>query len=256
MATNPNPLSGTRLSTPLADIAYIALVDPNAMPAVFPRFIKFQYMPESIGENKSANWQYIDILGRSEPIRFYSSSGPRSINLCLTFHALSSRIDDVELKIRFLRSLVYPDYQASKSTNTPFPPPVILLKIGEWLKMRSIVTNISVNRSGPWEPDTLYPTCAEVSLDIQELNVDPFDATDVFFGDDMTSFPVEKQVTSSATPAASNGGNLAAQQSVLGNIVSVLGAGAAVAAGVVGAVGTVSAATNAIQNAAKALKSK
>lgn len=245
------------LGSPASQQAYIFLLTPNVFSAVSTRLIRFHYMPESISESKSSIWKPVDILGRSEPIRFYSSSGIRKIDLTLMFHVREAGIvlsdtnlndntigplvpdheNDIEINVRFLRSLVYPDYSDSaRAAFTPAPPPVVLLKIGDWLFMRSIVTNVIVDRHGPWSLPALFPNRVEVKISFEEFNVKPYDGNEVFNGSDNVT-ERELQGITKGVPVVK------APPGVLDTLISKIEAGA----------GTLS---QAAQNALDTVKSK
>lgn len=158
--------------------------------------IRFQHMPKDLSEQKSVNWTTTDIIGRSEPRRQYSNSGPRSLNLNLDFHASIKQGDngtakDLDTKIRNLRSLAYPRYGVGPIRN----PHAVRLKLGDWLMMRAVVTDINVSYPGPFEVETLRPMFAQVALSLEEWNHIPYSNVEIIAGEDLKeNRSVESQV--------------------------------------------------------------
>ena len=147
----------------------------------------FEQMPFSFAEAKNANYADIGILGRSEPIKGYANSGPRQFNLNLKFVAETSIELQVQEKVRWVRSLVYPDYSASFIRT---PPPVVFT-VGTWMSSRCVAISYNVVRSAPWDRfpvETVMPYVAEVDLILHEANSDgarsPFDWKQVKIGSD------------------------------------------------------------------------
>jgi len=130
---------------------------------------EFQLMPDVFGESKSANWDQIPIIGRSLPYLGYAHSGPRTASFTLLFHAIGGKWTPVWVMehVRFLKSLVYPDYQ----NGFTFPPHRAMLIVGEAIGMVCVAANVTTNWMGPWtfsDSGEAYPFRAEVTIDLIE----------------------------------------------------------------------------------------
>ena len=72
--------------------------------------VAFDTWPE-IQDQKSANWTMIPVIGRSEPIPMYQTSGARVVSLSLRLAAGVEKGDDeikMNQRLSFLKSLTYP----------------------------------------------------------------------------------------------------------------------------------------------------
>jgi hypothetical protein len=118
----------------------------------------FSFLPrEGIRDQKSANWQQIEVLGRSEPYRSWSASSVRTIGFQLEFYATDRVYEDVQQRVDWLRSLVYPDTETFDRfpSSVNVAPPAILLNVGGlYRNVRCIVKDVSVNWRSPWGSDT------------------------------------------------------------------------------------------------------
>jgi len=150
--------------------------------------LQFGYIPEELSDSKSANWNSIEIPGRSEPILGYVNSSSREFSLHLMFLAgvdqmknpslesgepNSNTIEDntiaVKHKVDWCRSLVYPDYT---NPNLIRPPHRVLFSIGNLIKSVCVVTAVNAIYKAPWDAD-LLPLLAEVDLTLIEVNSVP-----------------------------------------------------------------------------------
>ena len=159
-------------ATILSPEAYCYLIDMETGDRV-----SFQLMPESFGESKSANYDQIPILGRSLPYLGYGNSSSRATSVAMQFHALGGKYTPqwVLSRVRFLESLVYPDYEGGFA----YPPHRAMLVMGEAIGMVCVATNVSTNWLGhPWYVDSgeALPFGVEVTVDLLEwgMNEDPF----------------------------------------------------------------------------------
>ena len=111
--------------------------------------IIFQYMPESFTETKQVNWADTDIIGRSEPVVGYRSSGPRIFNITLTLVAglTPDPVFDVIRPLWLVRSWAYPNYTDTKVPNTP---PKLLFVIGSWMIQQVILLRYDIKYTAPW----------------------------------------------------------------------------------------------------------
>jgi len=175
----------------------------------------FDYIPEEIADSKTANYNLIDIPGRSEPVVGYVNSGLREFSLHLMFVAgvgqtahpdpkneLNITVNS-ELSI-WLESIsqtsssslnifdFYPeDNVAAVKRKTDWlrsliypdytkqyanSPHTVLLSIGQLIKSICIVPSVSVVYKAPWDGD-LLPYIAEVDINFQEVNTIPMGYT-------------------------------------------------------------------------------
>jgi len=116
--------------------------------------LTFQMMPEEIMDAKSATWSPVAPVGRGEPYRIYQGSTPRVINLELQFFVSTDQgdggtTDQVMAKVEWLRSLVYPE----ESGGLTLHPPVVVLLLGDFVSMRSVVHSVSVRYKAPWRSE-------------------------------------------------------------------------------------------------------
>lgn len=143
--------------------------------------INFQFMPKSITDQKSAQYQDINIIGRSSPFKSYSSSGPRGITFTLEFMTNPEAEDNsmgpsvIRKYLDRLQALVYPIYE----NYTVSPPPHCLIHIGDQLEMVGVCNNVSVNYDNqriPWTGLTrggIWAFGASVNLSFYETAIIP-----------------------------------------------------------------------------------
>lgn len=109
-----------------------------------PLYIVFDSTPESISFSKQASWNPVPIYGRPEPIQIFNSSGQINFKLTGTFFSVHPQDHPEKLKLSDrLFALVTP----SKYHMMPSP---VEVTIGEWKRLRCIVTNVSIEYKGPW----------------------------------------------------------------------------------------------------------
>jgi len=147
--------------------------------------LEFQFMPPEIEEDKIADWEHFTIIGRSEPVQGWGSSGPRTFNLTLRFIAGDLTPEEVKQKVDFCRSLVYPDYAANLT-----PPPDLLLIVGKLFSSQVICKSYRTKYMSPWDTITLLPYQAEVTFTFEEVNQFPFGKKEVRSGRDISRQPV------------------------------------------------------------------
>ncbi len=107
-------------------------------------YIVFDSTPESISLSKNATWNPRELYGRPEPIQIYQSSGAVSFSLKGMFFSDSSKdhIEKLKLEER-LFALVTP-------SKNHFMPSPVEVRIGEWKRLRCIVTSVKIEYQGPW----------------------------------------------------------------------------------------------------------
>lgn len=178
--------------------------------------VNFDYFPESYREAKNAQYATIDVMGRSEPIRGYASSGARifqinfqvaidvvhGINPGLTSEQVSGLhptygtafgntqslspaqttklglLQDKTAKLDFLLSLLYPHYDSTGVGMIRTPPPVLVI-IGSYFAMLGIVENIEFTHKAPYDFDTGISHITEVSMVVSETAANPFSYLDI-----------------------------------------------------------------------------
>jgi hypothetical protein len=157
-------------------------------------------MHDNFTESKSANYSSTQILGRSEPIRGYMGSSARAINLQLEvpiegdkppmqpsagtpqslqqMQQIFGRKSEV---LDFIRSLAYPHY-SQQTNHMTYPPPRVLVILGQWFTMVGIVQNWTMTHRAPWaDKGLMMPHFTEVNLTIEECNL-PYSFQDVYGG--------------------------------------------------------------------------
>lgn len=167
----------------LSPEAYCYLLD-----LVNETILHFQLMPDSVSETKNALYTEIPIVGRSLPQVGYASSSSRSMGLELQFVALEKEgkytVDWVKQQVRWLESKTYPRY----INNFTFPPPKLLLVVGNVIGVQCVMLSCSTNWMGPWAingPDA-SPFRATVNIQLQEVGQNddqwgyPFDHDEAF----------------------------------------------------------------------------
>lgn len=111
--------------------------------------IIFQYMPEAFTESKSVNYQDVDIIGRSEPVLGYRSSGARIFNIVLTLVAGETPdvVFDVIRPLWLVRSWAYPNYTDTKVPNIPAR---LVFVVGSWLIQQVVLLRYDITYKAPW----------------------------------------------------------------------------------------------------------
>ncbi len=110
-----------------------------------PLYIIFDSTPEKISFSKAANWLPTNFLGRPDPIFTYQNSDAIRLQLTGKFYAESFEKHKELLKLAdYTMSLAYP----SKANYMPSP---IMVYIGEWKTLRCLVTQVTIDYSGPWK---------------------------------------------------------------------------------------------------------
>jgi len=125
-----------------------------------------ELQPSDLTERKSANYTDVEVIGDSAPVPVYSSSSVRTISFSLTFYG---RGDEVEKKISFLRSLVYPVEAGGVLTT----PPNVKLVWGELFRCVGNVRDVEVRYGDVWDVKRGLPRYATVSVEfaVQEEGI-------------------------------------------------------------------------------------
>ena len=139
--------------------------------------IKFFYIPDTVSENWSAEWQKISIIGRSAPLWGYSNTGARTVSLNLTFFAENDAQREVHDKVRWIQTFLLPDY----SKKFMVRPHRLQLVLGNFINIVGVLESCPITWKAPYmsmgrtaSPD--YPVMADVALSIAETVDTPFGA--------------------------------------------------------------------------------
>lgn len=127
-----------------------------------PLWMPLPVIPEQVTESVSANWDSISIPGRAASYYGYTGTSNRTVQFSLQFHndllemykwkESSVTYKDTDYNglnmtriVRFLESCCYPNYQSEKII-----PPLVILKIGDQIKMRGFFNNVSITAQLPF----------------------------------------------------------------------------------------------------------
>lgn len=139
------------------------------------------HIPQSFSESYPVSWSSPgNVLGRTAPVLGYESTGARSIALDLHLYAgegyykpssSSDNVDYVEKlheDLAFLESLEYPDYSSAIIE----PPPVVLLSLGESVKIKGVIQGLNIVHSRPFDSKNRAMS-AHVSFTVTQCSDDP-----------------------------------------------------------------------------------
>ena len=143
--------------------------------------IEFTTTPESVSDSGVANFEAVDIKGRSGPYQGYNNSGPRQVSVGFKLHQdlLGQSVSIVTVSNQ-LRALTYPLYQGGQVST-----PKAFLRIGDNIGIKCIIPNVSVNWLHPVR-DGKFIHC-DVQLEAIECIPDPaWDAQGVERGSDFS----------------------------------------------------------------------
>ena len=170
------------------NVLYISHLDKEYQYWILPS------TPTTITDTMTSSFQETNALGRSAPVLTYSNSGPRRVQISLSF-----RIDDFADKnannksikkgccrpeigeyehdgfLRALQSVSLPKYDMS---NKAVEPPLVALRLSNEVFIKGVITSdINVTYGLPIIYGNRYAS-VEVGFTITE--VDPYDAATVF----------------------------------------------------------------------------
>lgn len=123
--------------------------------------VEFELMPDELSDSNSAQFEDVSPLGRSGPLRAYSSSGPRAISFTLQLHNDYCK-DGILNTVNKLKALTYPAY-----TGGNIMPPKCLVRIGDMINCTATCDEVGVNWMKPIV-DNMY-VMAEVSISLSEV---------------------------------------------------------------------------------------
>jgi hypothetical protein len=142
--------------------------------------------PDTVADSMSSTFNSSTALGRSAPVQTYSNSGPRSIQITLSFHRdmfedMTTNVkprdgeDKAESFIHAIQAIAVPKYNLS---NKAIEPPLVAVRLGREVFIKGIVNgNVNVTFGKPILVNEKYATM-EISFTI--IEVDPYDSTTVF----------------------------------------------------------------------------
>jgi len=123
--------------------------------------LEFQYNPSEIVDDKATNFAAIRIPGMSHPRYQYVSGEPRKIVFKLQFFK-----GDVQQKVSWLQSLLYPEYADTMLKTAPHR---VILVFGDLFPgVLCILRQAKARFHGLFEPDTLTPQQADVDVVLEE----------------------------------------------------------------------------------------
>jgi len=162
---------------------YISHLDEDYQYWMLPSY------PEKLTDNMQSAFQESTALGRSAPVYTFSSSGPRTVQVNLSFHRdMFEEINDIQGNGKFangddmaeqfihaLQAIAVPKYNLS---NKAVEPPLIAIRFGREVFIKGIVSgSISVTYGKPILANEKY-ALVDISFTVSE--VDPYDASTVF----------------------------------------------------------------------------
>ena len=146
--------------------------------------------PEKVTDQMDSSFQANSALGRSAPVYTFSNSGPRTVQINLSFHRdmfeeinrflhpndESKTGDDMaEQFIHAIQAIAVPKYNLS---NKAVEPPLVALRLSNEVFIKGVVNgSIGLEYKLPILENGKY---AQVSLQLTVSEVDPYDATTVF----------------------------------------------------------------------------
>lgn len=159
---------------------YISHLDENYQYWQLPGY------PEEVTDSMDSRFEAVTALGRSAPVYTFSNSGPRSINISISFHRdmfedMPSNVipregeDKAESFIHALQAIAVPKYNLS---NKAIEPPLVAIRLGQEVFIKGIVSGgVSVTFGKPILVNEKY-AIMKISFTVSE--VDPYDSTTVF----------------------------------------------------------------------------
>ena len=120
-----------------------------------------------VSENKSANYNIEEVIGRSEGYPVFSNSSNKTISFSIGFW-FDKPDETKKIKERF-ESLVYPD----KKGNIPLPPPPVLLVWGNFYKIRGVITSFQATPNNKWNIKAGLPYGIDINLEMMEVSEKP-----------------------------------------------------------------------------------
>ena len=175
------------LAQPLNNLLYLKVDDnwlqqhPN-IARVYDTELTFVFFDNESGvqEAAQANYNSMEVIGRPESFKTFSNTNNKVITLPFRFMAqgldqvgdIREAIEkEVTRPVRFLDSLQYPI--EDEVSQIGYAPPPVYVQIGNLLRIRAIVTDVSINWTQPFDPETLLPLGAEVDVTFEVVRQTP-----------------------------------------------------------------------------------
>jgi hypothetical protein len=152
--------------------------------------------PDKVTDSMQSQFMENSALGRSAPVFTFSHSGPRTVQISLTFHrdmfedinrhlhpekftsndeSQNDSDDMAEAFIHAIQAIAVPKYNLS---NKAIEPPLIAIRLGKEVFIKGIVSGgVSVSYGKPILSNEKYAVI-EIGFTVSE--VDPYDASTVF----------------------------------------------------------------------------
>lgn len=128
----------------------------------------FPMNPESITETLSPVWAESMVPGQNRPLYAFINGGPREVTFTLNFFYQDRRRDTIRNQIEALKSLTQRRYTGTLSGAYDGPPP-IRFYFGDYFRgERFIVSKVQVRAFDLFDPRSLLPLRADVSLTLLE----------------------------------------------------------------------------------------
>lgn len=125
--------------------------------------IEFQWNPHKLTREKSTKYNHLQIAGREAPIQQYGCGGPEIYSIEFTLSRMN-RGDE------WVRNAVEALYRLKKPSVGQFVkrPTKVRLILGEAVKATCFITKILVEYGPLFNPRTLLPYKAKVSMTLEE----------------------------------------------------------------------------------------
>ena len=177
-----NKASGDIINRILPDCyLYISHLDDGHQYWMLPGY------PEKVTDQMNSSFMENTALGRSAPVYTFSNSGPRTIQITLSFHrdmfeeinehmkSHETGDDLAEQFIHAIQAIAVPRYNR---LNKAVEPPLVAVRLGHEVFIKGIVSSgVTVTYGKPILVNEKY-AIVEISFTISE--VDPYDATTIF----------------------------------------------------------------------------
>lgn len=142
--------------------------------------------PDKVTDQMQSSFQENTALGRSAPVYTFSHSGPRSVQINISFHrdmfdemptnvTLEEGEDKAESFIHALQAIAVPKYNLA---NKAVEPPLVAIRLGREVFIKGIVSGgVTVTYGKPILSNEKY-ALVDISFTVSE--VDPYDASTVY----------------------------------------------------------------------------
>lgn len=145
---------------------------PNCYITIEGKTIFARVMPE-VSDQKSASYNDESIIGRSFPIKTFSHSENRLINV--EWHFITLKKGDIEKNLKEFRLIQSATYPRDGFANFPYrPPPICRIRCGQMLGDQDVCVilrsySVKFPTDQVFEPDSLLPYKFSVSLSLETV---------------------------------------------------------------------------------------